>query len=124
MSTNIITGIEGALSMLLVGGFIYTSYRLSYDFASKEKNTSSRKRYILVLIKWIFVITVTSFVIASLVGKGGCDSFGDCWDADTSSSPMEETWTYFFVLIFIPAMIGLHKAPEGKTDEKNRKITS
>ncbi len=117
MSTDIITGIEGALGMLLTGWFMYVSYKLSFDFASKEKNVISWKRYVLILIKWIFIIAVTSFVIASLVGKGGCDSFGDCWDSNISSSSIEETWAYFFVLIFIPAMIGLHKAPAKREEE-------
>jgi len=123
MSTDIITGIEGALGILLAGGFMYASYKLSYDFALKEKNIGSRKRYVLILIKWTFIIATTAFVIASLVGRGGCDSFGDCWDSNPS--PLEESWAYFFVLIFIPAMIGLHKTP-AKTEEedKTQKMTS
>ncbi|TSC59597.1 MAG: hypothetical protein LiPW15_617 [Parcubacteria group bacterium LiPW_15] len=106
---EILTGIERAAGMLFVGWVIYASYKISRDFAEKKRDITSWKRYIFVISKWILAIALIALVAASIAGKGGCDSFDNCMDPDPNPAPLTETWTYFFVLLLVPAMIGLHR---------------
>ncbi len=117
MSVDILNGIERAAGMLLVAGFVYISYKASRDFAEKKKDIVSWKRYVFTVGKWILTIALIALVAASIAGKGGCDSFDNCTDPDPNPAPITETWVYFFVLLIVPAMIGLYRAT-AKSEER------
>ncbi|MDD3471951.1 MAG: hypothetical protein PHS86_04130 [Syntrophaceae bacterium] len=106
---EILTGVERAAGMLFVGWAMYAAYKISLDFAEKKRGVTSWRRYVFVIGKLVFAIALIALVAASIAGKGGCDNFDNCMDLDPKPAPIAETWAYFFVLLLVPAMIGLHR---------------
>lgn len=110
----IYSGFGKAAGMLFIAAVAYFIFAVSRDLSREEEPVKSRKQYILTVLKRVAVVAFAAFIISGMVKGGGCDSFDNCTDPDPT--PQAQTWAYFFLLILVPSMIGLHQGL--KTENK------
>lgn len=103
----IIDGFGKAMGMLFIGGILYAIYSAALRMANERKPVRSHRQYVFTLATWVISIALTALVMTGVSMGGSCDSFDNCTDPDPT--PQAQTWAYFFLLILVPSMIGLHQ---------------